>query len=122
MKVYKIMKNKKRLLIPVVILLLAILTTMAVFAGTETYTLDTGGSVTITDASKDYIITQENSTTATANTVTVDVGAGNPVNITIRDINISSAGCAFKIVSGTVNLTLAGNNMLQSGSKYAGLQ
>ena len=72
-----------------------------------------------------YHLTQS-SGTATANTISVNGGsAANPVNITLNEVNIdtTAAGvCAFDLYDFTyVDLTLSGDNQLESGDDYAGL-
>ena len=58
--------------------------------------------------------------TSTQNTIRV---TGGTHNITIADVNIKVSGCAFSIENNAnVNLTLEGENTLQSGDYLAGLQ
>ncbi|HEX3040009.1 MAG TPA: hypothetical protein VHP54_06925, partial [Caproiciproducens sp.] len=91
---------------------------------TETKSV-TAADVTISDASKNYIITGGTQETPVKHSVVVNAGLGT-VNITLKDVNIvfdaTPVGCAFSIGAGTtVNLTLSGNSMLMSNGTFAGL-
>ncbi len=74
------------------------------------------GPLNIT-AGGDYTVTGESST----NTITVNVTSGDPVNITLRDVSVTSGGTAFDIQKGNVTLNLTGVNSFESGSEYAGI-
>ncbi|HEX3040144.1 MAG TPA: hypothetical protein VHP54_07620, partial [Caproiciproducens sp.] len=85
----------------------------------------TSADVTISDASKNYIITGGTSETPAKHSVVVSPNLGT-VNITLKDVNIAfdttPVGCAFSIGAGTtVNLTLSGNSVLTSNGTFAGL-
>lgn len=90
-----------------------------------------GIKVSYGSSSKDNIAFSENieifcSDDTKTNTITVEGGLSDNVNITLSGVNIDAPGtsgsCAFSIGSGsTVNLTLTGTNTLKSGSGCAGL-
>ncbi|MEG1595793.1 MAG: hypothetical protein RR364_05070, partial [Lachnospiraceae bacterium] len=67
-----------------------------------------------------YTISMGQGAGSTDQRIIVDVGANSAANITLTDVKIS-AGCAFEIKSGIVNLTLVGTNTLTSTGEYAGL-
>lgn len=61
--------------------------------------------------------------TTTTDRIVVDSTEG--ANITLKDVSVTSSGAAFNIVestTGTVTVTLAGENNLKSGGNNAGLQ
>ncbi|MEG1888972.1 MAG: hypothetical protein RR491_05540, partial [Lachnospiraceae bacterium] len=68
-----------------------------------------------------YTISMGQGAGSTDQRIIVDAGMGKIANITLTDVKIS-AGCAFEIKSGIVNLTLVGTNTLTSTGEYAGLQ
>lgn len=88
-------------------------------AGAEAVTQDHGGSVTVTG-------------TTTENNVSVNVSAGNTVEVTLQDVTIdtsstggtSSTGEAAMDISGAGNVVveLDGNNSLEGGNFCAGLE
>lgn len=84
------------------------------------YTIGGGSEIPSTGT---YTIIQSNNSTPTSNTIKVKTGVS--VDITLDSVNIlNNYASPFLIEdnsTGTVNITLSGNNILHSGS-YAGLQ
>lgn len=79
-------------------------------------------SVTIEEGGT-YIITGTGE--ETGNTITVNLKDNGIANITIEGVNIKTGNyvCPFKIIKGTVNLTLEGkDDKLEAGDGYAALQ
>jgi hypothetical protein len=82
---------------------------------------DFGTSTNIQNSSNSYIITQTNSESPTANTITIQGNAD--ASITLDGVNINSSTCALGISSDSkLTLILSGANFLQSGLNRAGLE
>ncbi|HPL26856.1 MAG TPA: fibronectin type III domain-containing protein [Anaerolineae bacterium] len=89
-------------------------------SGDAGYTYSTDGVLTFMQDGT-YLVSM---TTAGATTTTdrIVVANGVTANITLNGVAIQlPAGCAFNIAGAAVNLTLTGNNTLQSGAHSAGL-
>ena len=65
-------------------------------------------------ADDDIVITQRDSEKATDNTITVSTTDDATANITIEDVNINSDGDAIDVGSSGANITLEGDNKLNS--------
>ena len=65
-------------------------------------------------ADSDTVITQRDSEKATDNTITVSTTDDTTANITIEDVNINSYGDAIDVGSSGANITLEGDNKLNS--------
>lgn len=70
-------------------------------------------------ADNDVVITQRDSEKATDNTITVSTTDDATANITIEDVNINSYGDAIDVGSSSANITLEGDNKLNSESGSA---
>lgn len=90
-----------------------------------------GGSLTVTygpvpTTTAAFPYTQMITLTGSTTEHTVTVGGGVTAGITLSgvtiDVSAASGACAFDMTGATVNLTLAGNNILKSGYTRAGLQ
>lgn len=74
------------------------------------------------DETTETIITNREST-ASSNTVTIEAGEGQTVNVTLDNVNINTSGAAVSVTgSGNTNIELNGNNTLTSGGWDAGLE
>jgi uncharacterized repeat protein (TIGR02543 family) len=111
----------------------------AVTLGEFTLALDTGESEPEVDTDYTYdsnILTIKSSkamtvsmassgSTTTADRLVIDPGVGNVANVTLYgvniDVNAKADTPALQVSSGTLNLTLAGENLLKSGTNRAGL-
>ena len=90
---------------------------ITVSADSSGQTVSQGGSAAVTDAAP--VITQRDSTTATANTVTVSTTGDAVAEFTIRDVNISTSGDAIDVGNSNAEITLEGENKLYSESGSA---
>ena len=91
-------------------------------SGSSAYTYTTG-ILTITGDGTYNIGMGAGITSTTADRIAVNSGV--TANINLSDVNInrsSTGGIAFNMTGATVNLTLAGDNTLRSGSNSAGIQ
>ena len=90
---------------------------ITVSADSSGQTVSQGGSAAVTDAAP--VITQRDSTTATANTVTVSTTGDAVAEFTTRDVNISTSGDAIDVGNSNAKITLEGENKLYSESGSA---
>ena len=90
---------------------------ITVSADSSGQTVSQGDSAAVTDAAP--VITQRDSTTATANTVTVSTTGDAVAEFTIRDVNISTSGDAIDVGNSNAEITLEGENKLYSESGSA---
>jgi hypothetical protein len=96
--------------------LLATLFFFPVAATADSYDVDV--SSVVIDSTGNYTISGSGGTSNT-----IRVGAHVTATVTLQDVNINTADCAFKLdVGARVTLILLGNNTLTSGDDYAGLQ
>lgn len=116
----------KRTFISIVALMLAACLMPTAFAAT--WYLEDGDITVIADengqsvkqgsndavADNDTVITQRDSEKATDNTITVSTTDDATANITIEDVNINSYGDAIDVGSSGANITLEGDNKLNS--------
>ena len=74
----------------------------------------------------DTVITNRDPSTASSNTVTIDAGKGETVNVTLENVNIDTSDTGEAAVSvtgsGNTNIELNGNNTLTGGGWHAGLE
>ena len=79
-----------------------------------------------TENDTDTVITSKDSSTASSNTVTIDAGKGETVNVTLENVNIDTSDTGEAAVSvtgsGNTNIELNGNNTLTGGGWQAGLE
>ena len=90
---------------------------ITVSADSSGQTVSQGDSAAVTDAAP--VITQRDSTTATANTVTVSTTGDAVAEFTTRDVNISTSGDAIDVGNSNAKITLEGENKLYSESGSA---
>ena len=90
---------------------------------------DSGQSVsqgTVTKADSAPVITQQDSSVATSNTITVNAENGADANVTIQDVNIEARGEAAMTVNRSegseVTVELNGGNSLTGGGLHAGME
>ena len=103
---------------------------ITVSADNSGQTVSQGGSVAVTDAAP--VITQRDSTAATANTVTITAAEKQTANITLKDVNIDVSGTGSYAAAGSaavsaegkgsVTIELDGENTVRSGYLRAGVE
>ena len=134
------MKKTKRIMSAVMALLLLASLPAAAFA--ETYYIDQGSITVSADTAGQYvtqpgvadnapqtgetIITQNDSSVQTSNTVTISAGAGATAEVTLDGVNIDTSGSGNAAVStagaGDVTVELDNTNTIKSGNGHAGLE
>ena len=134
------MKKTKRVLAILIVLLLISLSTSAL-AKEVTLNLDDGhitiemqadGTYKINrqttpyDSDTSFTVTQNNSNTATGNTITIKAAAGQTAKVTLSGVNIDVSTSAKAAVStdggGDVIIELKGTNTVKSGQGHAGVE
>lgn len=95
---------------------------ISISAGESGNDVTQNGKTTKNDT--DTVIKSNGSSTASSNTVTIEVGEGKTVDVTLENVNIdASSGAAVSVTGkGDTNIELNGNNTLTSSSGYAGLE